>query len=340
MTEERVTMDGKPSVVWTHTPAESTGQRDGDLDGFFEWREVVQHGPAGKVTTEVTEYSPTTQKPLRRETYTREGEVVHVVVQEADESGTLQTIAMFDAEEDEEASWVSRIVHRLIGWDRPWLAGCSPQQTAILNERLKHGMGVGFECMRHNKAHDLMLDMMFHYVARDLVWNCVPRSKPDSCRARLARHSYYNPGTPVEINVETCFFDEGEYSQSSILWHEMLHNHFGPHKIKPKGSAFFDNFDQVESCERMCFGPEPVTKCNCARCLRTNVCDERCKIYQDCTPNQTGYVCPCPKGPNKFRIFPTCSQCLAVCPSGLACFGYSKCIPVSVGCQTVPLKCP
>src|SRR5262249_9461102 len=123
---------------------------------------------------------------------------------------------------------------------------------------------------------------------------------------------------PVEITVNTngnFFFNLSDYTQSSTLWHEMLHNYFGPHH---PGTQEFDRFgelDPVEACQNLCFGPEPVTKCSCARCLRTNKCDDRCKLYVDCD-EELAFVCPCPTGKNAFKYFPTCRDCLATCPSG------------------------
>jgi hypothetical protein len=61
----------------------------------------------------------------------------------------------------------------------------------------------------------------------------------------------------------------------------------------------------------------------------------------DCCPPQTcqgpcQYQCPCPSGPNAGKIFSTCAECLAACPSGLACFGYQYCTPVGTSCATCP----
>jgi hypothetical protein len=119
VTSEVLTLEGKPILMWKHTPAESTGQRDTDLDGFFEWRSTVQLGEKDdregskdddregsedddregsedddRVVT--TEYSPATKKLTRRTTYTRTSDGWHVLIEEVDQSGTLVTVAEFD----------------------------------------------------------------------------------------------------------------------------------------------------------------------------------------------------------------------------------------------------
>jgi hypothetical protein len=340
-TEERILMEGKPALIWTHSGTSSTGQRDGDLDGFFEWQATVTRGPgAGAARTQVTEYAPATQKPVRRRTFTDTGSVVHVQWEQGDAAGTLRTVAKYDAPAAEETSWRTHAANprRPRGADSRFV-GCSTVQETSLNASLKHAMGTAMECMKSNKGPQVLVDLISNYAARPIVWNCVPRATPNECHARLAPHSYSNPTSPIEISVETCFFDEPEYSQSKILFHEMLHAHYGPH-VLPKGSPARGDFDQVEACENMCFGPDPVTKCQCASCLGTSDCDDRCKIYMDCKSSQQGFVCPCPTGPNAFRVFPTCSACLTACPSGLACAGFAMCIPINAGCQTGNPTCP
>ena len=73
-------------------------------------------------------------------------------------------------------------------------------------------------------------------------------------------------------------------------------------------------------------------------CPPQRVCDSEC-----CTPEQTcktrldgskfccqsGWQCPCPVGPNAGRVFTSETECRAICPSGLGCFGFSTCISVT-----------
>jgi hypothetical protein len=351
-TEEHITMEGKPALVWNHTPAESTGQRDADLDGFFEWRATITRGlPEGQFRAQFTEYSPSTKLPIRRETYTTEGPVTHVVHEIADDSGTLTAIAKFDAPEEEESRFrwgtATSPLRALAAtsWDVT-TKNCTPDQDAKVKKAMDDSMSAGLECMKDHKAHHLVLAMMFHYIARDIVVTCGPLGGPDAqgrTRAATWKRRSLDPSRPVEITVNTTdnhFFNRHEYQQASVLWHEMLHNHFGYHKPSHKADPNFDELDPTEACQNLCFGPKPVTKCSCARCLGTSDCDERCKLYRDCESPKRGFVCPCEKGPNAFKVFPTCSKCLQTCPQGLSCFGYSKCIPINVGCEPGAKTCP
>lgn len=76
-------------------------------------------------------------------------------------------------------------------------------------------------------------------------------------------------------------------------------------------------------------------------CPNQQVCGTQC-----CPPGQScingtcqgtcSYQCPCPGGPNGGKIYATCSECLAACPTGLACFGYLYCVPLGNNCGTCP----
>jgi hypothetical protein len=97
--------------------------------------------------------------------------------------------------------------------------------------------------------------------------------------------------------------------------------------------------DRMYACQDLCFKPPgSVTQCACATCLDTNKCDPRCDMslgFQMC-PDDQGAWCPCL---TRLQWYPKCSDCLAGCPSGLACFGFSTCIPVNKGlCK--PRTCP
>lgn len=349
-THEEVTINGVVVLAWDHTATQSTGQRDADRDGFFEWRSTVDRGPAGEfLRSVVTEHAPATGTLLRRETYTSAGGTVNVLWEEADEAGVLRIVASFDADPFEEAPTENNAFGRVsangedgagaVGVAAISTTGCSPQQDDQLKARLRHAINVGLICMSHYGATSIQLNMMFHYVARDIVIKC--DVLPSNVAARLDRNSWLDPESEVLITVNNDgFFTRlNEYEQSKTLWHEMLHNHFGPHNKKARQLPRFEEFDKTEACEDLCFGPDPTTKCSCARCLGTNMCDQRCRIHQECDP-QMGAICPCNTGPNANRVFATCTDCLVTCPSGLGCFGFSTCIPIDVSCNTTPATCP
>jgi len=159
----------------------------------------VNREPTGEfVQSEVTERAPATETLLRRETYTSANGAVHVLWEEADEAGELRTVASFDADPFEEARKAGRASGRVsengeIGAGDDKFAsisttGCSPEQDAQLKDRLRHAINVGLICMGHYDAPSIQLNMMFHYVARDIVIKC--DVLPDGFYAGLARNSY------------------------------------------------------------------------------------------------------------------------------------------------------
>jgi hypothetical protein len=348
-THEEVVVNEAVTLAWDHADTQSTGQLDADRDGFFEWRSTVQRGSAGEfLRKEVIEHAPATETLLRRETYTSSNDTVHVLWEEVDETGVLRTVASFDADPFEEAPIEDNASGRIsengetgAGGSRVAdisTTGCSPEQDAQLKDRLRHAINVGLTCMGHYDATGIQLNIMFHYVARDIVIKC--DVLPENVAARLDRKTYLDPESNVVIivNKDGFFTKLSEYEQSKTLWHEMLHNHFGPHNKKARRLPRFDEFDQTEAREDLCFGPDPTSKCSCARCLGTDMCDQRCGIHEDCNP-MMGAICPCQTGPNANRVFPTCQDCLATCPSGLGCFGVGFCTPIDLSCNTTP-HCP
>jgi hypothetical protein len=359
LTHEEITFSAKPVLTWDHTGAQSTGRRDGDQDGFFEWQASITRGPTpDEVRTEVAEFSPAGHTLVRRSTYSGAADRVRAVIEEIDASGSLKVIAMFDVDPEEEAtlrdrpdagvlmptttyspsSAARRLTAVAADISTP---GCNDTQAAQVREALRHGMSVGLGCLKENGATELQLHMMFHYVARDIRIICGATKNPEA-DASLRRESWLDVTTPVIITVNTRpdkFFSRDETTRAQTMWHEMIHAQHGPHDKKLKGSGRYEELDPTEACEDLCFGSDPITKCSCARCLGTTDCDRRCQRYLDC--DQFTYICPCPVGQNAFRSFETCSACLAICPSGLACFGYHTCIVRRVtGCSTYSETCP
>jgi hypothetical protein len=342
VTAERILMEDRPALAWAHTDAESTGQRDADLDGVFEWRATVQRGATERdAHTEITDYMPASTAVASRVTYARADDIVHVRREQADAGGILRTVSEFDAglevgaPADRGRAGTTQPLPGRAAAAGMAISACAPDQEPHLRERLRHAIDVGLECMRHNEAFYIWLDVLSHYAGRDVLFDCRPGLPNDLCAA-VSTRSIYDPGGPIRIGIsEDCFFDLSDYEQSSLLWHEMLHLNLGPHDPQAPDYGRFQSIDRVEACEVLCFGPGNPSQCSCATCLGTNVCDPRCSIYSDCDPNLQ-YLCPCPAGPKEGmdkKWFATCSECLAACPSGLACSGFHTCdVGVSVAC--------
>lgn len=330
---------GMTVLVWNHSATQSTGARDLDRNGCPNWRSTVRRGASVNNDNAVREYlADATGKAVARETYTRTNDVVHVTLEEADSTGTLRTVAKFDTTPFEDAPLGAGAA--LAPSSLVTTSGCTPEQAQRLKDRLRDGVATGLTCMQHFQGADIATDVEFNYTFRPIVIKCA--ALPANVAARVSNRSFYDPTIDIEISVnQDRFFTElSDYEQGKVLWHEMLHLHFGPHNKKARSLSRFDEYDPTTACEDLCFGPNDVTKCKCARCLKTTKCDQRCSLYQECDSN-IGYICPCPSGPNAFRYFDTCTDCLVTCPSGLACFGFSRCSNVTVLCDTeAPALCP
>ena len=85
-----LTIGGKKASDWTRSSSQLVGQRDVDLDGFFEWSSVTTLGATDvEFRTIESEYSTETKKLIRRVTTQPQDEMIHVLIEEANPQGTL-----------------------------------------------------------------------------------------------------------------------------------------------------------------------------------------------------------------------------------------------------------
>jgi hypothetical protein len=296
LTSSELTLEGKPAIVWKHTPTKSTGQQDADLDGFFERRSTVQRGAATgkKDRTVMTEYLPATKKPARRETYTRTGASVwHVLFQQADQSGTLVTVAEFDmgpavatTSRDQGSGgnlpnggdrMVSRApknaeslsVKQGAGGGVLQTDGCRGDQPKHLEARLQQARNQGFKCLQ-KYFPERFQQMVDNWVWRPVVIRCRnPKTDP-----KLKKHpefeAYVEPDSvtkkdpTVRITVNTWNFFKGgaQNNQASTLFHELLHLLAGDFRHDPLAcDEECENLgkdrvelDRIYACENLCFG--------------------------------------------------------------------------------------
>jgi hypothetical protein len=343
VTTETIAAHGVPVMITTRQPGRLTQKLDADLDGYFELDRVVTDSNGTVVSTQ-TQHDSKSKAVVARQQATQRGSVTTVSSFEA-VGGTLQQVGMFtthgpDIDEHAPADAASPVTPAAA-------AGCSAAQLAELKMTFDTAIRTGLECMRHFDATEILLDVMFSYVARDLVFGCIASCPSGQhCVGTTPSSSISNPANPVQINLPPIFFSDtlSDYDREAVLWHEFLHSALGYfHDPNDLDSSRRFERDRIYACETLCFSrnydtrdSEP-TRCSCAVCLKTTSCDKRCDLYKDCDPTFY-FACPCPKGPNAFKQFRTCSKCVTVCPTGLNCFGYSTCIPKSVGCEAV--HCP
>jgi hypothetical protein len=179
------------------------------------------------------------------------------------------------------------------------------------------------------------------------LFTCNPSPTPaPNGELPWAMTNWYMESKVLEIDVTTAtvggrnFFDQNEPMQTAIVAHELMHHPdiFGPHYPGLQSLPRYREMDRNYACTDLCFGLQPPTRCSCARCLVTNKCDKRCQQLPDCD-EKLSFFCPCINGPNYMKKFPTCAECLSVCPSGLGCFTTQFCLVDHVGCSGSP-RCP
>jgi hypothetical protein len=270
VTSEELTLEGKPALVWEHTPTKRTGQRDTDLDGFFEWRSTVQRGATvNDARTVTTEYSPATKKPTRQETYTRTGDGWHALFQEANQSGTLVTVAEFDmgpivaaaSRDPGSGSDVPNGEDRMVG-HAPDIKpnpnrfiklgdigvvelktpGCSGNQRKHLKARLKESYNVGVQCMgAYGGGFAIRNTAVIDYY-RPIEITCGdPFTDPNfrnnpKIRAYVSSESItsQDPTVRISVNKREFFVKNDQAKQAQTLWHEMLHLNGGDFLHEPK----------------------------------------------------------------------------------------------------------
>ncbi|MBL8684786.1 MAG: hypothetical protein JNK05_36760 [Myxococcales bacterium] len=331
VTREEVTAAGRSIVLWDHTAALSTGRRDENADGVFEWRSTVTRSATDERVEITIDPSGTGATPTRRETYVRVGTRVRARIEVAATPGGALTV---DSE------------FETTGLSQPFVTApttgtgtgsCTPAQAMQLQMQMEAAMQTGMTC-----SSRLGLNAMSNHAAqiaatRGIELRCA-RLTPNQSRCAEVNHwdaitSLLQTGrtTPLVITVDPdAFFNDARCSgnQLNVLWHEILHTYIGLHDpYDPEDAPQTTTRDRVYACSALCFSAN-ATKCQCASCLGTNICDPRCAGFRDCNPD-LGAQCRCAARP---RWYPTLTQCNVECPSGLAC-AFATCRAVSYACN-------
>jgi hypothetical protein len=338
---QEILFNGATVLSFRNTATQLTGQINSTSTSRLLWN--LQRGATPNDFTSVqSHYNPSSGMILSRTSTVATGGSYQVTEEKADQSGNLLVVAQYEATVDDfdHANQVPSATGQVAASS----FGCSIGEEQRLSAAYDHAVGVGLECFKHYQAsNDVLLMMMFNYTARDVLFLCDPTL---NANGRADRNAINDPSKPITISVsDPLTFNLDDRDLSAVLFHEFLHFQFGPHSPYLQNSNRRKEFDRTYACESLCFGMSDSpqggnsnpTKCTCASCLQTNVCDPRCKLEPDCNP--TFFICPCPTGKNAFKQFSDCTTCLVNCPSGLACFGFSTCMVFDVSCNA-PVTCP
>jgi hypothetical protein len=326
-TFEELSANGKPVFQIRRQGSTETYDRDGDQDGFFELR-VTRTTASNPDTVIVAEtLSPATQQVVRRErrTKTNSTSVVRVVIDQ-DSGHGLRRSAEYDATPESYAS------ARAVAADT---RTCTSDELSRAKDLLKQCMDNGPPCLDRHGLTGLGAELRYFH-SQGVKFNCTDDSNSATAQATDAPETGIFEGSPtILINPFKLEKNLGtDFGRAGTICHELMHySALGLHNPADLRSPRSRELDPVSACETICFNPPDIaTKCHCATCLGTDICDPRCQPYMDCNPDM-GARCPCFWNQ---QWYPTLSECLADCPSGLLCFGYSYCEHLDVSCDGIP----
>lgn len=334
---------------WNHYSDESYGYQDADLDGFAERKIVITRGATvndDKIV--ITHYMPAAQNTISsRTTVTRTDDIIHVQEEHADANGVLQVVDQYD-----QNVWVSTVgpasspAHDDGPANRPSAvcsqADCDP---AEIRRKFQAAVDHGLLCLNMKGANDLYTDLTEALLRGTITFKCLSIPDTPSGAVLASTHAAWPtdaiPKPEMDINQD-AFCDLGANDQLAVLFHESIHLIFlayhNPWKEKLSPDRRRD-VDRFYACQRLCFyPPSQNTQCTCATCLGTTKCDQRCATslgFQTCS-DDFGAWCPCP---TRIRWYPSCTECLTNCPSGLGCFFIHFCLPDNDR-RCAPTTCP
>jgi len=328
-TDESLMVAGRPVIVWRHESDHSTGLQDADGDGFSEWRATVERTGGNDGIWQETLSDPISGGPIQRITYSVVGDTVHVLVEIADEDGTLAPDLEYDtstvAVAGDSRSHRPAALPAVARTGFPFL--CGDVKEAEIRKRLREGIDEGLQCLHSAGATDLERSVTWHYMNDTIDVACY--ESQDDVWAGIKTWVPFLNVRSLEVN-RTNYDTALPSYQRRVLWHEILHVPLGSHMKHDEinsSNSFAGKFDRVYACEELCYGSQP-DRCICARCLGTDVCDPRCQKYNPCNTNE-GALCLCP---SRQKYYPDRTTCAVECPKGLAC--------AFAGCKTLKdLEC-
>jgi hypothetical protein len=336
ITSETISYGAKPGLTWSHLPTRTEINMDADLDGCPEWRAVITRGATiNDRKVEIVELNSPTGNIRSRKTFTQTNDVVHVQQEESDASGQLRLVAKYDTGLSVSAGTSPGAA--------PAAGPCSSSDCieSILQDKLRRALDDGLQCLHKNKVFDLEMQVTAAYFRLPIKVRCanLDAAKDASTITPFPFPLDLFPNVNIDVN-QNRFCGLSEQEQRGILFHELMHLVIPDHDPdQERDIGKRESVDRLYGCQSMCFNPpNNVTQCACASCLGTTKCDGRCDKalgFLDCS-DDFGAWCPCPA---RLKWYPSCTDCLVGCPSGLACFAFSFCVPVNKG-KCVPSTCP
>ncbi|HXF64282.1 MAG TPA: hypothetical protein VNK95_21820 [Caldilineaceae bacterium] len=330
---------GQTVSSWTRSGNQWIEKRDEDRDGFFEWQSVTTYGAiSGDFQTVETEYDPATQQPVERTTFAPQDDTVHFVIEEADTAGSWQVVEDYQTPRVQAVTLAGDLLPGDAGLSASPAATCeaNPCDPDKIKERMEEGVNLALQCLANFGDRGVAIyESSFNTLSRNITIRCA--AIPGETEATI--EGWENRQGPLTITVDPAkFCGYGEGQRAWLLYHEVLHaalrRGHNP-RIDALPLEQRKQLDRVYGCIALCYTNQAdPTQCMCAQCLKTRTCDPVCANFkQDC-----GATCPCPARQGKY--YTTCSQCLAECPSGLSCAGYSTCDPVGHTPSCPPVTCP
>jgi hypothetical protein len=364
VSREVLTYAGQTVIEWQHAVAQppphspfpmqpfrvvnSLGTRDGDLDGFAEWQQVIQRivplsSSVGPLRTAIvtTEFDPATKTPKRRWTRSFDGAgAIHVTVEDA-VGGTLKVTEEYDAADVREAADPDFAIKARPGAAAaiapPFVACPAGLEAEVLNV-MAFSAGNGAGCL-HGLGLTAEAATIFYNATRPFAISCAEGQLDWKAQIDTATAEDILRPITLHINLGT-WADVG--LRERTLFHELMHTAMPEDHAKPllgqMSQSDRDNrwrqLDRVGSCNSLCYNPD-ATRCECVTCLRKGTCDSPCMSFKDCVASPPAGFCPCDNNPNdnavKIGWYRTMNECAGECSSGTKCFGI-QCIPEQNPC--------
>lgn len=183
---------------------------------------------------------------------------------------------------------------------------CDQATIDALDAAMKEALKRGTKCMRqlNDGSRD---DTWMRYVMLQQRWTQGHRWRclPANCTNAQWCDTCQDSGEPLTIEIGAvewqAFHGRDAIGATGVLFHELMHGVIGYHPDTIVNSDVYRELnrrdklmrrytDRVNSCQAYCFYPEGVTptKCSCAACLDTTVCDDRCSGLESCIEYENG----------------------------------------------------